>query len=150
LTVALRPEVAESVIVFAVPVVRPTVLLRVEVVVFMPWERAEGGLLAVGVGFGVEEGVSLVPSGFVVDFTGVFLTGVLAVVLAVVGVFEAGVAAFLVLGPLGVEVEDTGFFFTGVVETGVLFAVLVTGVFLTGVEALLVAGDLVVPMGVFL
>lgn len=147
MTVALRPVVAESVTVFSVPVVTPTVLLVVEVAVLMPrlmtpglaGEAWAGALVCVAIG------VVLVPSGFVDFGVGVvvFCAGV-----DVGLILEAGVAMFLILGPLDVWLGVGRVFFVpiGVRVVGlealstVVFAAIVVG-FLTGVvvEALLVS-----------
>ena len=95
---AFTPEVAESVTVFNVPVVRPTVLFAAPVTAFAPWPITPGFLAAAGTGlvFWAAEGVGFVPSGFEA-LTGVFFT---AVVLGFMGV---ALEAVLVLGFGGVE-----------------------------------------------
>jgi hypothetical protein len=120
-----KPEVAESVTVFNVPVVRPTVLFAAPVTAFAPWPITPGFLAAAGIGgfFWAEEGVGFVPSGFEA-LTGVFFAavvlGFIGVALEVVPVldfkgvedvgavavaFDTGTAALLVSGPL---LRETG------------------------------------------
>lgn len=81
LTVPLTPLVAESVIVFSVPVVVPTVLFSVPVAVEMPLPTTPGCCF-------FARGVAIWPSGFALT-AGVFLT---AGALEVVGVDFTGVA----------------------------------------------------------
>jgi hypothetical protein len=104
LTVEFRPVVAESVTVFSPPVVRPTVLFVAPAAAVAPWPMTPGFLVGVVEGpfWAAVVGVGFVPSGF--SLLGVFLRGVgfvpAPVVLLTVAVgFEAGVSAFLMLGP---------------------------------------------------
>lgn len=147
-----RPVVAESVTVLRVPVVTPTVLLRLDVVAFTPRERAEGDFAVVEVGW---------PSGLTV-LVGVFLAVAVVVVLDFTGV--APVAVFAVVLGLETGVVVVVSFLTAVGFVVVLVGfdallmgvfVVVTGVFLTGVAAMaaglvadLVGSVFCVPSGV--